>query len=121
MLINLSNHPSTSWSSEQLAAAASFGQGIIDITFPQIPPSADEEFIKQTAGEYFQKIFLYKDSETPLVVHIMGEMTFCFALVAKLKEQGIRCVASTTERHAIELDDGAVLKRFRFVRFREYV
>lgn len=50
----------------------------------------------------------------------MGEMTFTYALVKRLKEAGIRCVASTTKRICTENADGSRTSQFNFVRFRDY-
>ena len=52
-------------------------------------------------------------------VHIMGEMNFTYALVNKLKANGIKCVASTTKRETVE-ENGVKISKFNFVRFREY-
>jgi len=53
-------------------------------------------------------------------VHIMGELTFCFAMVARLQKAGVTCLASTTRRETVENGDGSKTSRFEFVRFREY-
>ena len=50
----------------------------------------------------------------------MGELTFCFSVVQQLKEKGVRCVASTTERVVEETDDNKKVSKFTFVQFREY-
>jgi len=49
----------------------------------------------------------------------MGEMTFTFQLVERLKAFGIRCVASTTKR-VVEEDGDKRTYTFKFVQFREY-
>ena len=113
MLLNLSNHPSTSWTEPQLTAA---GSKVIDMPFPQVDPDGDETYIEQLAQEYCDKIVKMKDIET---VHLMGEMNFTFALVNKLKNNGFRCVASTTKRETVE-ENGIKISKFNFVRFREY-
>ncbi len=113
MFLNLSNHPTTSWSETQLAAA---GGKVIDLQFPQVAPDGDEEYIEQLAQEYYDKIVQMKDIKT---VHIMGEMNFTYSLVNKLKANGIKCVASTTKRETVE-ENGVKISKFNFVRFREY-
>lgn len=113
MLLNLSNHPSTSWSSEQIAAA---GDKVIDMPFPQVDPEGDEAYIAQLSTEYYNKIL---DINGVTTVHLMGEMNFTFALVSKLKAKGIKCVASTTKRETVE-ENGVKISKFQFVRFREY-
>lgn len=115
MFINLSNHPSSSWSPEQLAAAGGRDQ-IVDLSFPQVNPDGDEGYIAQLSSDYYNKILEMKDVST---VHLMGEMNFTFALVSKLKASGIRCVASTTKRETVE-ENGVKVSKFQFVRFREY-
>lgn len=113
MLLNLSNHSSSNWTEEQLAAA---GGRVVDMPFPQIKPDGDEEYIANLADEYYEKIL---NTEGVTTVHLMGEMNFTFALVAKLKAHGIRCVASTTQRETVE-ENGLKISKFQFVRFREY-
>lgn len=113
IFINLSNHPSTSWSESQLAAA---GGKVTDLSFPQIDPDGDEAYIEQLANEYYNKI---KAIHGVTAVHLMGEMNFTFALVTKLKAEGIKCVASTTKRETVE-ENGVKISKFNFVRFRSY-
>ena len=55
-----------------------------------------------------------------LEVHIMGEFTFCFALIQKLQKQNIKCVASTTERNVRFLSTGERVVDFNFIQFRAY-
>ena len=117
LFLNLSNHPSEQWSEEQLAAAREYGN-IEDMEFPDIPPGATEEelmnFAEKTAKEILQKA-----ENADITVHVMGEMTFTYALISRLKAEGITCVASTTDRIAEE-KDGVKTSKFKFVRFREY-
>lgn len=115
MFINLSNHPSSSWSPEQLAAAGGRDQ-IVDLSFPQVNPDGDEGYIAQLSSEYYNKVLDMKDVST---VHLMGEMNFTFALVTKLKAHGIKCVASTTKRETV-VENGVKISKFQFIRFREY-
>lgn len=122
MLINLSNHPVENWSHKQLTEAKNlFGQ-VQDLPFPQINTIASEDEIKVIANKYtnicMEKLSLSQNEIN--AVHIMGELTFTFALVKKLLKQGIICVASTTERNSIETG-GKKITEFRFVRFREYM
>lgn len=58
--------------------------------------------------------------EGDTVVHVMGEMTFTHNLVNALKERGLTCLASTTERNTIMTPDGKKISEFKFVQFREY-
>ena len=115
MFLNLSNHPSTSWSESQLAAAGG-KDNVKDLAFPQVAPDGDEAYIESLAAEYYDKIIQMKDVKT---VHLMGEMNFCYKLINKLKAEGIKCVASTTKRETVE-ENGVKISKFVFVKFRKY-
>lgn len=116
MLLNLTNHPSVNWPENQKNIALETYGNIEDMPFPQINPEWDEDKIDQLVEEYVQKI----KEINPEAVHIMGEMTFVFRLITQLKDRGIACLASTTERLAVEDDKGNKTSTFSFVRFRKY-
>ncbi len=119
MLINLSNHPSPLWNQEQIKiASGQFGE-VADLPFPVVDPAGDEKYIQALVDDYILKIQLLTKNSSNVTVHIMGEMTFTFAMVASLQKIGIKCVASTTTRVAVE-DDGVKTSEFQFVKFREY-
>lgn len=119
MLINLSNHPSSQWNEKQLVAAKAYGD-LVDIQFPVVDESGDEEYIVLLANQYIEKI-MSMGTLDDLTVHLMGEMTFTFALLKKLQEYGIRCVASTSKRIVKEEVSGRKEEViFEFERFREY-
>ena len=118
MLINFSNHPSVYWGDKQMEAARIYGE-LKDIPFPAIKPEADEIYIKSMAEHYYEQLLAYaKDHH--LTVHIMGEMTFVYRVVSLLKEQGITCIASTTDRNTEFISDNKKISDFHFVRFRKY-
>lgn len=117
MFINLTNHPSATWSEEQLKAARQYGE-IVDLHFPIIEPAFSRDDILQLVGECVETIMGIKEGET--VVHVMGEMTFTYNMVNALKNVGITCLASTTERNTIMTPDGKKISEFKFVQFREY-
>ena len=74
--------------------------------------------VNKLADEYADMLLnLYGSSVT---IHVMGEMTFTFMVITRLKELGIKCVASTTERKTTYNDDGTKVSEFQFVKFREY-
>lgn len=118
MLVNLSNHPSRYWDNKQKEASLCFGE-LVDMPFPQIAPNATDEELQELSRECVQEIVSLGNPKT-ITVHIMGEMTFTFMVVTKLKKLGIKCVASTTERNATYNSDGVKLSEFSFVKFREY-
>lgn len=119
MLLNLSNHPSVKWPTEQLAVAKLHFGNVEDMPFPNIDPFATSFEVANLAGIYLKKI-TDRAGISELTVHLMGEMTFCFKLIARLKKAGIEVVASTTERTVIEDKDGRKTVQFRFVQFRNY-
>lgn len=121
MFINLSNHPVSSWSEKQRDAAAHWGK-IADLPFPAIDPAATADSILLLAEQYETKIRKLHANETTgaFAVHVMGELTFCFALVVRLQKTGILCLASTTRRKTIDNGNGSKTVQFDFVSFREY-
>ena len=116
MFINLTNHPSSGWSEEQLKAARQYGE-VVDISFPNIEPYFTSKDISELADDVVESIKLL---DSHLVVHVMGEMTLTYAVVSRLKALGVTCVASTTERIVKMMPDGKKVSDFKFVQFREY-
>lgn len=117
MFINLTNHPSANWSEEQLNVARQYGE-IVDLSFPIIEPTFTKEDVLHFVKVYTEMIKGIREKQT--VAHVMGEMTFTHNLVNALKELGITCLASTTERNTIMTPDGKKISEFKFVQFREY-
>ncbi|MBQ6051540.1 MAG: TIGR02221 family CRISPR-associated protein [Bacteroidaceae bacterium] len=118
ILINFSNHPLENWNEKQLKAAKKYGK-VKDLPFPDIDPNANEKDLQAISADYVQKIQAMAEGNNA-TVHIMGEMTFTFMVVSQLKEIGIQCIASTTEREAEVFPNGKKLSDFQFVRFRSY-
>lgn len=119
MFINLSNHPSLNWSAEQLKAARLYGGDIVDIPFPTVPATADEEEVACLAKEYAYDIISHYEPKRD-VLHVMGEMCFSFTLVRLLQQAGFVCIASTSERVVREEEPGRKEVFFHFIRFRRY-
>ena len=121
MLLNLSNHPIKYWEPSQIKAAKTSFVSIIDLTFPVVPPEVDSDIILELARKYFNKCIniIKKYSDEPNAVHVMGEMTFSFAIVSLLMKENILCLASTTDRNTSMIDD-AKISKFKFVKFRKY-
>ncbi len=118
IFINFSNHPSTHWNSRQLSAASVYGE-IQDMPFPHIDPEISTEAIKEMAQQYVEEILsLTKCAQ--VTVHVMGEMVLVYSVVSLLKENNIRCVASTTNRDTWMTGDGKKISDFEFVKFRDY-
>ena len=118
LLINLSNHPSNKWDEAQLEAAKQYGK-ILDISFPVIDPEADEAAVEMLATSYVDIIAKAAENKKT-TVHLMGELTFCFALLNRLKELKYTCIASCSARNVVDLPDGRKQVDFSFVRFRIY-
>ena len=118
MLLNLSNHPSFSWSAGQLNAAQQEYGTITDWAFPLIDPYWTSKEVQALAVQYHTDIT--KLTPLPLAVHLMGEMTFCCTLVQLLQSQGMCCIASTTRRLVQEKAPGHKEVHFEFVQFRDY-
>ena len=121
MLINLSNHPYAQWSEDQKQAAERFGD-CTDLPFPSIDSEGGEAYIVRLAEDYMQKVIQIAKTKRneKVTVHLMGEMTFVYALLEKLRQAEIRCIASTTQRMGIDLGNGRRDIQFHFVRFRYY-
>ncbi len=117
VFINLSNHLSTGWSEQQLLSAQCYGT-IVDMQFPPVNPEMKTDQVHSMADELVAAIMEYSEP-ADLTVHVMGEMTLTYSIVAALHRLGVRCVASTTERHVTEVD-GKKVSEFHFVQFREY-
>lgn len=123
MLINFSNHKTEIWSDKQLEEAINLFSEVTDLEFPQVPPEASSDEVKQLADNYYTIIVnILKEYNTQHnAVHIMGEMTLSFYLISKLLKENIRCVASTTQRIVEEDSQGRKVSSFSFVRFRDYI
>ena len=124
MLINLSNHPSKKWEHKQSQEAIRQFGTIADLPFPAIDPEWTTIEIAEKSEVFFNKIALIFDqcANEPKqnAVHIQGEFTFVYQLVSLLKSSNIKCVASTSTRRVVELENGQKTVNFSFVQFREY-
>lgn len=118
LFINLSNHPSSSWTAEQLTAAEAFGE-LVDMPFPQVAPDATADDIKTLAEAQVEAIIKQAETHT-VTVHVMGEMSLIYRIVRMLSERGIRCVCSTSYRVVKDQGDGRRLVEFNFNSFRDY-
>ena len=119
--LNISNNPSSKWSTDQLDSAKSYGN-VVDIPFPQIPPTTESAEIKKMAKSIASDICgTYQIGDVALV---QGEMTFTYVLVHELQARGIVCFAACSDRVTEEVvnTDGTTTKQsiFKFVQFREY-
>jgi hypothetical protein len=120
MLINLSNHPSNSWSDKHLNAAKRKYGKVVDLPFPLISPKANTKQVKEKAEKYLSKIIdlLKSSNDKNNAVHLMGEFTFVLLLAQLLKKRRIKLAFSTTDR-IVEEKEGKKIVTFDFVKFRE--
>lgn len=119
MLINLSNHPYDTWGEEQKVAATVYGP-VREMPFPVVDEKADETYIGSLAEGYCSRISQMA-SPDEATVHLMGELTFTFALLKRLQLLGYTCIAATSQRLVSVDEQGDKLVHFRFCRFRKYV
>lgn len=117
MLVNYTNHKSSDWQKEQYEEAIKLYGEIVDIPFQNVPPDYNEQQVIELGKQELDKILEHK----PTAVHIQGEFTLTFYLVANLLKNNIKCIASTTNREVEEIEPGKIVHKFKFVRFREYV
>lgn len=119
VFINHTNHPSSKWDENQLAAAKEYGE-IRDLPFPNVDPDFDTEKVRELVDSFFKEIA----DINPSCVLCQGEFVYVYHMVQKLKAAGIKAVASCSERNVKETVDGSGnnVKTiiFSFVRFRDY-
>lgn len=113
--VNLSNHPSAGWDDAQTKAAGALAERIEDVAFPDVPPNADEKAIEALAENCIARI----PPETSHAL-VQGEFTLTVALVRRLQERRITCLAATSARQVEEDAEGRRTSSFTFVRFRAY-
>lgn len=115
MFINISNHPSSGWSKEQINKATEIGGKVIDIQFPKVDP--------REYGKLSKDVNTVIDALPRLgnndVFHIMGEMGLTYQLVSLLNDTH-DVYHSTSERVSEEVD-GVKVSKFKFVQFRKYI
>ena len=112
ILINVSNHPSSSWSDEQ-----KFGwDKIIDIPFPEIDPSMEMSDIHNLANKVYGQIEEICKNKSPgdyIGVMLQGEYTFCYVLFLKLISL-VDIYVPVSRRNVVENPDGSKTVKFKF-------
>ena len=98
MLINLTNHPISNWSKEEMEAAKEYGE-IHEMPFPKISANLSEIEVERMADNYVKKVMKH---ENPVVL-VQGEFTFTFMLVTKLKAANIECIAACSEKSSCRM------------------
>jgi hypothetical protein len=122
VLLNCSNHPSSTWSSGQKEG----WDEIIDIPFPSVSPEWDTndhayQHTIQTLWRNIVDVIRSRDEGT-VYLYLAGEYSVCFEIFVRAKEWLIPVTVPTTRRETAEVKnaDGSVTKtsRFEFVRWR---
>jgi hypothetical protein len=124
MFINFSNHPSSNWTPEQTTAAEIIGGEIIDVPFPNVPPTADQNEVLRIAYIQIAEFKRVSGRHFPdCTIMAQGEQTLCFAIISRIivGHRNVKMVAATTERVVTTTKDGKRTYSFKFVQFRPYV
>ena len=124
VFLNLSNHASTTWSSEQLEAARALAPEakLVDIAFTQVNPSYSTPEVMTLAESCWNELksTLIDASQRPVGAMVAGEPTLCLALVQRLQRAGVTCYCATTRRESQVSAEGIKTSQFTFVRFRRW-
>ena len=80
MFVNFTNHPSGSWSAAQRRAAQVYGE-ILDLPFPDVPPTLSAAEVAALADEWAARILALR----PACVLCQGEMTLTTRVVRLLQ------------------------------------
>jgi hypothetical protein len=119
VLVNCSNHPSSSWTPEQKNG----WDEIIDIPFPSVSPDWDtnDKPYQETIQSLWRNIVdvIRSRDEGTVYLYLAGEYSACFEIFVRAKEWLIPVVVPTTRRETAEVKnaDGSVTKisKFEFV------
>ena len=116
MFFNVSNHPSSKWSAEQIEAAKALCGEIRDIAFPNVSPTATTADVSALADRLAAEI---PDGS---VVMAQGEFSLTYALTRRLRDRGVTVAVACSDRRVVETvkTDGMVEKTaiFTFAGFR---
>ena len=92
----------------------------MDLPFPEVDPAWTAGRVREEAERVYREIV----SLHPAAVMCQGEFTFTYALVSRLKENGLTVLAACSRRRVEEISDetGSTQKKviFTFEGFREY-
>ena len=115
IFINFTNHPSATWSPEQLNTAKQYGD-VIDIPFPNVSPSLTAQEITELGNEQCNLILKH----APAAVLCQGEFSLAYDIIKRLKELNITVLAACSERNTVTIGNER-RSIFCFVQFREYL
>jgi hypothetical protein len=101
LFLNLSNHPVSGWSEEQVAAARTLDLGEptdLDGDMPTVDPEADTAEVVAMAEEIAERAV----AQGAAGALVTAEYTLTLSLVAALQRREVRCFAATTRREVVE-------------------
>jgi len=117
VFLNISNHPSAKWSAQHRAAAEILGTSIVDVPFPNVPPSSQTEEVAAMAKN------LVAGLASPVAgaddyAMVQGEASMCWELSRRMLSLGWHVCVATTERRVVEGEGGQKTATFEFCQFR---
>jgi len=115
VFVNISNHPFELWEQAQRQAAEALAKPVVDIPFPDVPPTAGGTVVDDLCNQCLSRV----PAEATHAM-VQGEFTLTFRLVRALQKRRVVCLAATTEREVGDDGEGGRVSRFRFVGFRQY-
>lgn len=115
LFINFSNHPSDTWTEEQITAALLYGDKIIDIPFPAVDPAMNESGLREIADKAAESILALK----PAAVMCQGEFGLSFSVIQLLLNAGIPVLYACSERNVYSNGNIKTVK-FNFIQFRRF-
>ena len=93
----------------------------MDIKFPAVDSNVSETEILKIADQCTKLIL----ARSPAAVMCQGEFSLTYAVVCRLKKEGIKVLTACSERLVVEgkgaKDEYLKQVRFKFIRFREYM
>ena len=114
MFVNFTNHPSNQWDDNQIRAAHIYGESV-DVPFPEVDPTADEDYITSLADTCMKEILKHH----PTAVLCQGEFCLAYQVISRCKALGIPVLAACSKR-CVEEDGNRKTVTFSFARFRRY-
>lgn len=112
--VNFSNHPSNTWTDQQLDAAIQYGR-IIDLPFPSVDPYMSEATVQKLAEKIVEEILEFK----PSAVMCQGEFGLSFSVTRRLLAAGIPVLYACSERK-VHVKGNIKTVQFDFVQFRRF-
>jgi CRISPR-associated Csx2 family protein len=112
-LVNISAFPFDEWSPTHQSLIRQEYQKVTDLLFPEDIARLNEADFQALIASYYKKILLIR----PQAVHVLGEITFTYGLVERLKKAGIPCFAAIWE---VEEHAQANLQTANWVGFRHF-